>query len=111
MIGRGEAGNVEREHGVRRVAQFGHRHVEHVAVDQPRHAELFDDRDEGTGRDDVAVVVAHAQQAFVFRHLVGLRLDDRLIGEQQAVLAHRLLDLGADIHGAPVQQALLFRRP
>ncbi len=75
------------------------------------HAELLDHRDERAGRNDVALLVAHAEQGFVLHHLMGVGADDRLIHEQQPMIAHRLLHLGADIHGMAMQQPLLLGDP
>src|SRR5215813_5211882 len=104
-----ETRDVDREVQLRVVAERLDREVQHVAVDEAYEAELLDDRHEGAGRDDLAALAAHAQQAFVEdRLLVVAGAHDRLEGELQAVLAQCVLDLVADDEVAAVLFALLL---
>ena len=96
------------QHGVPDFVTFSGDAIADEIAERTGHAELLDHRDEGAGRNDVALVVAHAEQGFVFHDLMGVGRDDRLIHEQQAMVAHRILHLRADIHGMAMHQALLL---
>ena len=80
-VGRGEAGDVEAEADVRMGRDLLDRALQHVAVDEADEAELLDERHELAGGNDAAVVVDHAQQAFVVIDGARVGVDHRLIGE------------------------------
>ncbi len=88
---------------------LGDRALEHVAVDETDVAELLDRGDEFRGRYDAAVIVDHAQQAFVVIDRAGIGVDHRLIGEAQALVAQRALHPLAQGQALAVAQALLVR--
>ena len=81
--------------------------LEHVAVDEADEAELLDRGDEIARPHDAAVIVDHAQQAFVIIDRAGIGVDHRLIGEAQALVFQRALHPLAQGHAVAVAQALL----
>ena len=78
------------------VEQHADRQLHHIAVDQPDEAELFGDRHEMRRGDHRAVGIGHAQQCLMHDDVAASRIDDRLIGELEAVL----LEAGDDLGGA-----------
>ena len=80
--------------------ELGKGPLQHVPVDQPDQAHLFDRSDEfAAGDEGLAIGLAHAQQALEIIDLARGRAHHRLKGEQQPVLAQRALDRGADPGG------------
>ncbi len=81
-------------------AQRLDRDLQGAAVDQADDAELLGRGHELAGGGDRAVLAPHAQQAFVFEHAAVAGMDDRLIGERQAVVVERGDDVVGDRHHA-----------
>ena len=67
----------------------GDGHFQGMAVDQADQPQLFRRRDELACRRNGTVLAPHAQQAFIFDDLTRMSVDDRLIGEDQALALER----------------------
>jgi hypothetical protein len=76
--------------------EFSDRKFENLIVDETDESQFFDRRDEFAAGDDVSLQITHAQQAFEIIGLPGERADDRLVCEQQTILAQRCLNARAD---------------
>ena len=110
-VGRGDAGDIEREHDVRVALQIAEREIEYEPVEGAHQAEAFDHGHEFTGCNDAAVMRIHAQQTFIITHLVAGGVDDGLIGEDQAILLDRLGYLFAQLHVVAASLPLLLGHP
>ncbi|MEJ2121863.1 MAG: hypothetical protein P8Z76_14395 [Alphaproteobacteria bacterium] len=94
---RGQRRDVDRVGRSLVLAQLADGGLQHVAVDIADQAELFDHRHELRRRNDRAVALDHAQQTLVMLHSMTARLDDGLIGEDQAVRLQRAHHLLGDL--------------
>ena len=109
-VGRCDAGDIDRQHHAGMALQIVQNEVERAPVERPHHAQALDHRHELARDHDVSGRREHAEQTFVEAHLVGRRVDDRLVGEGQAIFLHRTGHLFAEVHVGAVAQALLFRQ-
>ncbi len=110
IVGRGQPGDVEPEADAGIGGDLGDGALEHVAVDRADESQLLDDRHEVTGGDIVAVLVDHAEQAFVVVDGAGIGDDHWLECEDQPVVAQRALHAFSQRHAEPVLPVLLLRQ-